>query len=61
MLGDKSFDGTEAAHVAALSACTTNMRSADAPTEADVGAYALHFVGEELREMEVTSNPRRKP
>ena len=29
LLGNKNFDGTEAAHVAALAACTTNMRSSD--------------------------------
>ncbi len=29
LLGDKSFDETEAAHVAALADCATNMRSVD--------------------------------
>ena len=29
LLGDKNFDETEAAHVAALAACATNMRSFD--------------------------------
>jgi len=63
LLGDKSFDETEAAHVAALAACATNMRSFDAADwKADVGYLApFGTVIEELRvKMEVASKPKEE-
>ena len=56
LLCDKIFDGTEAAHVAVLAACTRACEPPIRRLKADVGACALHFVGEGAQgKMEVTS------
>jgi len=63
LLGDKSFDENEAAHVAALAACATNMRSFDSADWKSAIGYMEPFgtVIEELRaKMEVASKPKEE-
>merc|ERR1712060_457706 len=63
VLGDKSVDDEEAAHIAALAACATNMRVFEADSwKSDMGRTAPYDgVIDELRaKMEVSSKPKEE-
>jgi len=63
VLGDKSVDDEEAAHIAALAACATNMRVFEADSwKSDMGRTAPYDgVIDELRaKMEVASKPKEE-
>jgi len=63
LLAGKSCDDEEAAHVAALAACATNMRSFDESSwKSDIGCYdsCASIIGDLRAKMEVASKPKEE-